>query len=99
MVNLRRSPAKSTLEVKPFGTPDTVATWNVKELLFETLTGTGTVTLVNVTLPITLSTRSGPLSVDVDIPLSAIRVRMTVTGSVMINSSEYLLSMSGYLFP
>ena len=99
LVNLRRSPAKSTLEVKPFGTPDTVATWNVKELLFETLTGTGTVTLVNVTLPITLSTRSGPLSFDVDIPLSAIRVRMTVTGSVVINSSEYLLSMSGYLFP
>ncbi|MEO8127919.1 MAG: hypothetical protein ABJF23_00415 [Bryobacteraceae bacterium] len=98
-VDLRRPPAKSTLEVKAFGNPDMVATWKVKDLQFETVTGTGTVAPVKLDLPLELSTRSGPVSIDVDIPLSAVRVKMLVTGTVLINSSEFYFSLGGYLFP
>ncbi len=99
MVDLRRLPAKSTLEVRPYGISDTFATWTLEQIQFSTQTGSGTVALVNVTLPMTLSTTVGPMPVDVDIPLSAVRVRMTVTGSVRINSSVYKFSLSGDLFP
>ena len=99
MVNPRRRPAKSTLEVKPFGISDTVAVWTLEKIQFTTLTGTGTVALVDAPLPITLSTVAGPMPVDVDIPISAVRVKMTVTGSVRINTSVYKFSLSGDLFP
>ena len=99
MVNPRRLPAKSTLEVKPFGISDTVAVWTLEKIQFTTLTGTGTVALVDASLPITLSTVAGPMPVDVDIPISAVRVKMTVTGSVRINTSVYKFLLSGDLFP
>ncbi len=99
MVDLRRLPAKSTLEVRPFGISDTFGAWTLEQIQFSTQTGSGTVALLNVTLPITLSTTVGPMPVDVDIPLSAVRVRMTVTGSVRINASVYKFSLSGDLFP
>ena len=99
MVNPRRLSAKSTLEVKPFGISDTVAVWTLEKIQFTTLTGTGTVALVDASLPITLSTVAGPMPVDVDIPISAVRVKMTVTGSVRINTSVYKFLLSGDLFP
>ena len=99
MVNPRRLPAKSTLEVKPFGISDTVAVWTLEKIQFTTLTGTGTVALVDASLPITVSTVAGPMPVGVDIPISAVRVKMTVTGSVRINTSVYKFSLSGDLFP
>lgn len=70
----------------------------LKEIQFSTLTGAGTVALVDASLPITLSTLAGPMPVDVDLPIS-VRVKMTVTGSVRIDSSVYKFSPSGDLFP
>lgn len=99
LVNLRRLPAKSTFEVKPFGISDTVAVWTLEKIQFTTLTGSGTVAPLDSSLPLALSTAAGPMAVDVDIPLSAVRIRMTVTGSVQINSSVYKFSLSGEQFP
>ena len=99
MVNLRRLPAKSTLEVKPFGISNTVAFWTLEKIQFTTLTGTGTVAPLDASLPMTISNVAGPVFLDVDIPLSAVRVRMTVSGSVQINWSVYRFSLSGDLFP
>ncbi len=99
MVNLQRMPAKSTIEVKPFGTSDTVGLWTLEDIQFTTITGVGAVSLVNATLPITLTTVSGPMAVDIDVPLSAVRVKMTVSGSVRINASVYRFTLSGTVFP
>jgi hypothetical protein len=99
MVNLQRLPAKSTIEVKPFGVSDTIAAWTLEDVQFASLTGTGTVSLVNTALPIELSTVAGPKQLEIDVPLSAVRVKITVTGSVQINSDVYKFSLSGTLFP
>ena len=99
MVNLRRLPAKSTLEVKPFGISNAVAFWTLEKIQFTTLIGTGTVAPLDALLPMTISTVAGPVFLDVDIPLSAVRVRMTVSGTVQINWSAYPFSLSGDLFP
>jgi hypothetical protein len=57
------------------------------------------VSLINAALPITLSTSAGPMLLDIDVPLSAVRVNVTVTGNLQIDSSVYKFSLSGTLFP
>jgi hypothetical protein len=99
MVNLQRPPAKSTIAVKAFGASDTVGGWSLDDIQFSTDTGTGTVALRDVTLPIQLDTTFLPVNVDIDIPLTAIRVKVTITGSVQINANLYPFTLSGYLFP